>query len=42
MLHTETFRTPDGKGKFTYNQYKLRESNQKLVNNEEFAKMSST
>ena len=38
ILHTETFRTPDGKGKFTYNQYKLREQIKKLVNNEEFAK----
>jgi formate dehydrogenase major subunit len=38
ILHTETFRTPDGKGKFTYNQYRLREQIKKLVNNEEFAK----
>ncbi len=38
ILHTEEFRTEDGKGKFAYQQYKIREQVKKLVNNEEFAK----
>ncbi len=38
ILHTEEFRTKDGKGKFAYQQYKIREQVKKLVNNEEFAK----
>ena len=37
ILHTETFRTADGKGLFHYHQYQLREQIKKLVNNEEFA-----
>lgn len=36
ILHTTEFRTPDGKGEFKYNQYKLREQIEKLVNNKEF------
>ena len=38
ILHLKTFRTPDGKGKFQYHQYKLREQVKKLVNKESFAK----
>ncbi|MBD3830280.1 MAG: molybdopterin-dependent oxidoreductase [Arcobacter sp.] len=37
ILHVEDFRTEDGKGKFAYHQYQLREQIKKLVNNEEFA-----
>ncbi|XPV69027.1 MAG: molybdopterin oxidoreductase family protein [Halarcobacter sp.] len=38
ILHIDQFRTEDGKGKFIYHQYQLREQVKKLVNNEEFAK----
>ncbi len=38
ILHLTDFRTPDGKGKFVYHQYQLREQVKKLVNKEEFAK----
>lgn len=37
ILHTQDFRTEDGKGEFKYHQYKLREQIKKLVNNEKFA-----
>jgi formate dehydrogenase major subunit len=36
ILHLETFRTPDGFGKFRYNQYQLRGQVEKLVNKTKF------
>ena len=36
ILHTESFRTPDGYGYFKYNQYQLRGQINKLVRNIEF------
>jgi len=35
ILHIDEFRTEDGKGKFAYHQYELREQVKKLINKEE-------